>query len=272
MDVVIVVPVFNQAQYTKGCLDTLRAAGVHEERVVIVDNGSTDETTALLASRPAVEVIRNQTNRGCGGAWNQGTRAKGATWTILLNNDVLIPQGWLEGLASFAQEEAFDVVSPAICNGADVDYDFPIYARDFMAKMRRVTRNGTASGVCFMVHERVFKSLGPFDEDPRLGGYEDDEFFRRCRQAGFRLGRTGRSFLHHFGSVTQKAMKSQMKQPRASIGDRDYYRQKYGLTWAKRLRARILWRIQCSLWRTSERLRYGCTLVSHRVDGRFVWE
>ena len=40
---------------------------------------------------------------------------------------------------------------------------------------------------------------------------------------------TGRSFLHHFGSVTQKAIKAGMENPLASLGDRAYYRQKYSL-------------------------------------------
>ena len=272
MDVAVVIPVFNQAHYTRNCLDTLREAGVAENSVLVVDNGSTDDTAACLAARPLVRVIRNDTNRGCGGAWNQGTQAGSATWTVLLNNDVLIPHGWLEGLRAFAEDEGFDVASPAICNGVKVDYDFPAYARQFMSRMQRVKRVGTASGVCFMVHERVFKAVGFFDEDRRLGGYEDDEFFRRCRQAGFRLGRTGRSFLHHFGSVTQKAMKADMRQPNASLGDREYYRQKYGLTWLKRRRARMMWGLQCARWRLSERWRYGCTLVSHREGGKFIWE
>ena len=271
MDVTIVIPVFNQVRYTKTCLDNLRDAGLPGSRIVVVDNGSTDETAACLAARPEINLIRNATNLGCGGAWNQGVQALPATWTVLLNNDVLIPQGWWEGLKSFAEEERMDVVSPAMCEGEN-DYDFPAYARQFMQKMARVKRCGAVSGVCFMVHRRVFDSAGLFDNDPRLGGYEDDEFFRRTREAGFRLALTGRSFLHHFGSITQLAIKADRHQaPNASLGDRAYYRQKYELTWSKRKLWRWRRKIRAAWDRLSERSRHGCTLLSRRKDGAFTW-
>lgn len=269
-DVAVVIPVFNQAQYTQSCLDSLHASGVSDSQIVVVNNASTDNTAALLSERPELNVIHNDANRGCGYAWNQGVRARQANWTILLNNDVLVPPGWLEGLLAFAEENHFDIVSPAICNGEN-DYDLEAFASRFMQKMARVKRSGTASGVCFMVHHPVFDSTGLFDDDPRLGGYEDDEFFRRSRQAGFRLATTGRSFLHHFGSVTQKAIKAGMHKPQGSLGDRAYYRQKYRLTWLKRHRWRLQNQFLNAWWRTRERLRFHCTLVSDRQHGAFLW-
>jgi N-acetylglucosaminyl-diphospho-decaprenol L-rhamnosyltransferase len=270
-DIGIVIPVFNQVRYTRMCLDSMRDAGVSDDCIIAVDNGSTDETGAFLASRPRIRVLRNETNRGCGAAWTQGSQAAApAKWTVVLNNDVLIPPGWLEGLVSFAEHGNFHVVSPAMCNG-EADYDVAAHARDFMARMAAVRRRGVASGVCFIVHRRVFDASGYFDDDPRLGGYEDDEFFRRCRAAGFRLAITGRAFLHHFGSMTQNAMKAEIQQPESSLGDRAYYRQKYGLTWHKRQRGRWRERILAAWWRASERLRHGRTLISDRRDGAFVW-
>jgi GT2 family glycosyltransferase len=270
MDAVVVIPVLNQARYTRACLEDLRESGIPESQIVVVNNGSTDETESLLGSRPGLQVIHNPANRGCGGAWNQGVRACPATWTVLLNNDVLLPPGWLEALVAFAEEERFDVVSPAICHGPD-DYDFAAYAPRFMERMAKVKRRGTASGVCFMVRRQVFEKTGLFDEDMRIGGYEDDEFFRRARQYGFPIATTGRSFLHHFGSVTQKAIKAGLNQPKASLGDREYYRAKYRLTWLKRHRGRISEKVLTTGWRLRERMQYGCTLVSYRENGSFVW-
>jgi GT2 family glycosyltransferase len=189
---------------------------------------------------------------------------------VILNNDVLIPQGWLAGLLGFAEEQRIDVVSPAICEGV-MDYDFPFYAQQFMQRMARAKRHGTAYGPCFMVRRKVFDTAGLFDDDIRLGGYEDDEFFRRSRQKGFQLAVTGRSFLHHFGSVTQKAIKAAMNQPKASLGDRAYYREKYKLNWFRRQRSRLYNRARANFWRLSERWRYRYTLVSRRQNGAFIW-
>ncbi len=270
MDLVVVIPVLNQVQYTQSCLDGLRGDGVADTQIVIVDNGSTDKTAEFLATHPDVRAIHNQANRGCGAAWNQGVRAFPATWTVILNNDVLIPKGWSAGLLRFAQAEHVDIVSPASCEGA-MDYDFPAHAGQFMEKMAGAKRCGIANGSCFMVHRRVFDTVGLFDEDPRLGGYEDDEFFRRSRQNSFRLAITGHSFVHHFGSVTQKAIKATMGKSDASLGDRAYYRKKYRLTWVKRQRSHLYKNLIKHFWRLSERSRYGYTLLSSRADGRFIW-
>lgn len=269
-DVSITIPVFNQEHYTAMCLDSLRRSGIAEEQIVVVDNGSTDGTPALLARYRRLTAIRNPTNRGCGGAWTQGAQARNSLWTVVLNNDVVLPPRWLEGLLDFAGQEGFDVVSPAMCEG-ELDYDLPAYADEFTRKMRGVRRVGALTGVCFMVHGRVFQKVGYFVDDLRLGGYEDDEFFRRCRKAGFRVAQTGRSFLHHFGSMTQKAIKAAMNQPRASLGDRKYYLQKYHITWIERKRRRWWGKLRSAYWRWSERSVHGRTLLCRREGGAFVW-
>jgi N-acetylglucosaminyl-diphospho-decaprenol L-rhamnosyltransferase len=266
MDYCIVIPVFNQLPFTVNCLESLNADGIPDSKIVVVNNGSTDGTGEFLATRPEIKTIENPENRGCGFAWNQGAKSSSARWTVVLNNDVLVAPKWMEGLLGFAEEERFDVVSPAMCEG-EHDYDWPAYAETFMRKMADVRREGIASGVCFMVHRRVFDAIGFFDDDPRLGGYEDDEFFRRARRAGFRLAVTGRAFLHHFGSVTQKSIRENWKRPNASLGDRAYYRKKSGQTWFNRHRDRLRQDLRLAFWRLNERWRFGLTLRSTRVGG-----
>jgi GT2 family glycosyltransferase len=137
--------------------------------------------------------------------------------------------------------------------------------------MAGVCRRGAANGVCFMVHRRVFDTIGVFDEDPKLGGYEDDEFFRRARDARRRLAISGRAFLHHYGSITQKSMKACREEPRVGLGDRDYYRRKYRLTWLKRRQEQIRERILTTFWRHQELWRYGLTLREKRIGGGWVF-
>jgi GT2 family glycosyltransferase len=140
-----------------------------------------------------------------------------------------------------------------------------------MRIMASVSRHDVASGAFFMVHRRVFDAVGFFDEDPRLGGYEDDEFFRRARRAGFRLAITGQAYCHHFGSITQKSIKATLNQPNMSLGDRTYYRHKTGQTWGKRKWTQIKQSVRGNWWKNTERLYYKHTLHEKRIAGKLLY-
>ena len=57
------------------------------------------------------------------------------------------------------------------------------------------------------VKRNVFDKVGLFDENFKIGQYEDADFFRRCKLSNISMGITGNSFIHHFGSSTQILVK-----------------------------------------------------------------
>lgn len=286
MSVAIVIPVLNQLAYTQGCVRCLQpdlAVGV---QVIVVDNGSTDGTPAWLAAQPALTVLRNDQNRGCAPAWNQGVRAAGllrntqepdssvpsATlrntqetpgaapdWVVVLNNDVLLPEGWLAALLGAAERHGLDLVCPAM-RERDQNYDFESYARAFTAKLGGVVRRGGAHGVCFAVRRAVFERIGGFDEAFRIGQFEDADFFRRARLAGFRSGVVGACFIHHYGSVTQDALSDTKKQRPYEAENRAHFRKKWKLGWARRRWEKAADGLRAWWWRSTERARFGHTL------------
>ena len=270
-EVAFIIPVFNQLHYTRNCLGSLNRDGVEDRNIVLVDNGSTDGTREFLASRPELKVISNEKNLGCSAAWNQGVeKAASADWKIVINNDVIVAPGFRGSLVDFATETACDIISPAMTEG-ELDYDFEQFSSEFLGKMAAVRRLGTASGVCFMVHRRVFDKIGVFDVKLGQAGYEDEDFFRRARAAGFQLAMTGRAYLHHFGSVTQKKLKSEMGMAgSAHLGNRDYFREKHGLNWLKRRTERFRERTRNHLWRRREQRRTGFALHLRRCEGKWV--
>ena len=260
MRTAIVIPVLNQLAYTQGCLRCLApdlAAGLS---VVVVDNGSTDGTKEWLADLPGLRVLRNEENRGCAAAWNQGCAAvPDADWIVVLNNDVLLPVGWLAALLGAAEEHGLDIVCPAM-RERDQNYEFASYAREFVERMHGVVRRGGAHGVCFAVKRAVFARIGGFDEAFRIGQFEDGDFFRRARNAGFRLGTTGACFVHHFGSVTQDALRSRANARPYEQENRAYFRKKWRLGWFRRRCEKAGTGLRAWWWRTTERRRYGHTL------------
>ncbi len=266
----VVLPVFNQLEYTRGCVESLAPDVAGGLELIIVNNGSTDGTGAFLSSVAGAKIAGNESNLGCAKGWNQGVRLSTREWTAIMNNDVLVSRGWLDGLVEFASETGAEIVSPALREGP-LNYSFAGYAADFVRQMRAVRRWGEAHGICFMVRRRVFEVVGEFDENFRVGQFEDADFFLRARLAGVKMAVTGGSFLHHFGSVTQKAI----RQTPAMPGDgsyyaenRAYYLRKWKLNRIRRTTQRLRRRARNWRQRTTERLRHGHSLYEKWLDGR----
>ncbi len=101
----VIVPCWNQLEFTRLCL---RALFRHTERpweLIVVDNGSTDGTGEFLAGvqvggRVPVTIIHNARNLGFPAAINQGLRAARGEFLVLLNNDAVVTEAWLDHLVA----------------------------------------------------------------------------------------------------------------------------------------------------------------------------
>ena len=266
-NVSIVVAVFNQIEHTRRCFDGLSAERSAGARLIVVDNGSTDGTAEFLAGQSDVLTIQNAENTGCARAWNQGVSKAKGDWLVVLNNDVVLTDGWLEGLLEFAREKSVDIVCPALREG-ELNYDLPAHARGFVSRMRDVARPGAAHGVCFLVRRSVFETIGLFDENFKFGVFEDTDFFLRAKQASFSTAITGAAFIHHFKSVTQSAMIKDGVPPYEE-GNRVYFRKKWGLNWWRRKPRQVASLIRSSRWRQRE-LRHGHVLWERWKRGKWV--
>ncbi|MGC9195591.1 MAG: glycosyltransferase family 2 protein [Syntrophobacteraceae bacterium] len=248
----VVIPVYNQLDYTKKCIDSLKSHNGGVEEIIVIDNGSSVETAQYLRGLDWVRVISNQKNLGCAAAWNQGLDAAGCEWVLFLNNDVVVSANWVEGMVEFADEKGVAIVSPAIREGLG-DYDMDDYAKDFVARMKLHSRMGVADGICFLVKKSVFEKIGRFDENFHIGQFEDADFFRRAALAGFRLGITGRSFIHHFGSVTQNHIRGVECNNGYEASNRAYYRRKWKLSRPKRIFERHFSKARLFFWTFKEK-------------------
>ena len=263
----IVIPVLNQLRYTAQCIESLQAQGVAAGDILVIDNASTDETPQWLAAHPQVRQVRNRVNLGCGGAWTQGALlAPDVDWVVLLNNDVLAGPRAIEAMLDAAERQGLQVVSPALLEGAD-DYGFADFAPGYLLKMAGTVRRGWFHGVCFAVHRRVFEAIGFPDTDRRLGGHEDMEYLVRCLRAGIEVGTVGDAVFHHFGSITQKAMKQESGAK--SLGDRHYFYSRLGMGWLARKRFKLKRERQRRQWSAEENARSGHSLHMLRVEGQW---
>ena len=102
-DMSVVLVCWNNKDYLGPCLRSLYEANLRRSfDVVVVDNGSTDGSQAMLHERfSQVKLIQNERNVGLGRASNQGIEATRGRYVLLLNNDTLVNGPSLEALIAF---------------------------------------------------------------------------------------------------------------------------------------------------------------------------
>ena len=272
---------YNQVEYTKMCINSMIKHKLDLSRLVVVDNASTDSTRSYLESLPLGGLILNKTNLGCGTAWNQGALALQAEWTIIMNNDVIVTERWIENLIEAAEKSNLKVISPSLIEGplttnhiadAILDYDLDKFAKQSNLKMQDAMRIGGHHAVCLAVHQSVWLDIGYFQPIPKLLGFEDTMFFNEMAKANITGAMTGAAWLHHFGSITQSAMKQER-----GLSEKDGlgYRYNYRLlkhSWFTRKLNKMRKSRQKRQWLSKELMEYSMSMHGTRVKGSFVWQ
>ncbi len=97
--VTVIIPNWNTRRWLAGCLDGLRAQTYQHFRVVLVDNGSTDNSVAFVREHyPEVKILSLAENRGFAAAINAGLRQVDSDYVALLNVDTIPQPNWLASL------------------------------------------------------------------------------------------------------------------------------------------------------------------------------
>lgn len=99
MKLSIIIPAYNAEAYLPQCLDSILAQEHRGCEVIVVDDGSTDGTAALLEHYPDVKVI-HQENRGMSTARNRGLDEARGEYILFVDSDDLLTEGALATLAS----------------------------------------------------------------------------------------------------------------------------------------------------------------------------
>ena len=214
----IVIPVHNRVDLTRQCLAALQSSTPsHLYEVVVVDNGSTDDTAELLRRARAAGVLRAVfpgENLGFGKACNLGASlARGAS-IVLLNNDTIPGNGWLEALLEVAEDDTVGVVGSRLLYpdgrlqhaGIALNTDglpFHIHRHEpaeFGPAL--VQRNYPAvTGASMLLRRDVYEQLGGFDEMFQMY-VEDVDLCLRAWDAGMRVVYCPKSLLVHLESAS----------------------------------------------------------------------
>jgi len=193
----VIVPSWNGARRLQRLLPSLDDGS----EVVVVDNGSTDGTSDLLARRfPEVEVIRLARNHGFSKAVNRAAAEASSETIVLVNDDCVCEPGFAARLAAavdpscgvaMAAGVLLEARDPAIIDSAGIELDDTLLVFDYLNGYpvdvldRAVTDPLGPSGAAAAFDRSAFLECGGFDE--RLFAYwEDVDLVLRLRLAGAR--------------------------------------------------------------------------------------
>lgn len=198
----IVIPVFNQLAHTLRCLQALAAHPPHAHcEVIVVDDGSADDTPQALSAIAGLRYLRREENGGFIAACNDGAGIARGEYVVFLNNDTIPQPGWLDALlAPFASQPATGLV------GAQLRYpdgrlqeaggvvfsdgnawNYGRYGNPDDCRFAYLRDADYVSGAAIAIPRELFVSLGGFDEHYAPAYYEDTDLAFRVRASGKRV-------------------------------------------------------------------------------------
>lgn len=242
----VVIATADSLVFLKLCLTSLlteTAAPAYE--VLVVDNGSTDGTAGYLnelsGACPQVRVIRNDSNLGFAPATNQGLEAARGEVLVLLNDDTVVPAGWLEGLCRHLEDPRAGLIGPETNragNDSQIDVSYDTYgevlrfAADRATTCRGETRElPSLTMFCLALRRDTFDRLGSLDEQFVVGMFEDDDYAMRARAEGYRIICAADVFVHHFGATSLGRLAATGEFGSVFDANRRRFEKKWNVTW-----------------------------------------
>lgn len=209
----IIVLAHNQYTYTRQCLESIGKCTHTPHETIVVDNASTDGTaTRIEREFPEVRLVKNKDNLGFPAGVNQGINAAIGEHVVLLNNDTIVTEGWLERLLEVGDADPDIGIVGTVSNYASgvqrdpqANYQTIEQMHAYASRVREERRGELlvfprVAFLCTLIRRKVIDAIGGLDERFTPGNYEDDDFCLRAALAGFKSAIARDVFIHHYGS------------------------------------------------------------------------
>jgi GT2 family glycosyltransferase len=198
----IIVLNWNGRSYLKACLDALLDQTHKADHIVLVDNGSTDDSLELVQEHfPSVEILRNEINLGYAGGNNKALRRLESEIGILVNPDIVVRPDWLANLLSvFAEDTAVGIAGckllfpgeqqlqhagGLITHPRAMPHHRGMYSSDEW-QFNDPTDVDFVTGAALAVRKELLEKTGLLDEGFFMY-FEDADWCTRARRSGFRV-------------------------------------------------------------------------------------
>lgn len=209
-----IIPSWNRVDLLRTLLPNLSAQGRPPDQILVVDNGSTDQT-AVEAREMGAEVVSLGANLGFAAAVNEGIGRATGEWLLILNNDVLLAPDWLEILLAVVEREGVWFAAGKLLDHKDstvIDGTWDLvsraayawrcgYGRPDAPVWSVQKRISFAPMTAALFHRSVFEQIGLL-ETRFESYYEDVDFGVRCAIAGLVGIYEPSAVARHMGKAT----------------------------------------------------------------------
>lgn len=214
----IIIVNWNGRHLLETCLPAALAQTYPSYDVIVVDNGSTDDSVAWIRTHyPQVHVIRNDRNTGFCAGNNQAFAATSASYLALLNNDAAPEPAWLAEMVRVMETDAHvGMIAPKILCwdrhdiidslGLAIDrsgsaWEWKRGERDTAVQYQEPREVFGASGAACLYRRAMLDAVGGLDED-FFAYLEDADLAWRARLAGWRCLYVPTAVVYHRHSAT----------------------------------------------------------------------
>ena len=198
----IIIPIWNQLEFTRDCIDSVIRNTNYPYRIILVDNASDDETRLYLeglrfkGQGPEIILIRNDVNAGFVKAVNQGLKISDAEYVCVLNNDTVAAPGWIRRMIDFAEaHNDVGLINPQ-CDGHGA-MAIDEYAKSLERNKGIYMEMNQCQGFAMLVKREVIKKIGYLDEAFGIGGFDDTDYSMRAHKAGYRSVAIYDAYVYH---------------------------------------------------------------------------
>lgn len=213
----IVIPVYNNCNFTKGCLeDLIKLPDDHE--IIVVNNASTDNTLEMLSNfSNRVKVITNAENLGFAKACNIGYAASAGNNVLFLNNDIRVKSNHNNWTEKYIKNAALGNLISATGGLLDSNFNF---IKEFSYYDNKAMQSPFfyLSGWCLVASKITFNKLIINNNNDRnklvpeiwcekfFAFFEDGDISWRAKKLGIPLLLDPTCDIVHFGHMTAKKM------------------------------------------------------------------